>query len=136
VRLFPEVLNHPELLLSAALTAGFAVGPGQHALLSLLNLDAAFEVGAIFDADAVRGDIAGEPAIAADIEPVSRDQISGHFAHNNDFARAQVGNHHPVLAHGHAVGAAGKIDRSFHPALDVKRLRADDLTLNHQRLTN
>jgi hypothetical protein len=105
-----------------ASTAGLASG--------FLDVDAAFEEGAIFDADARRGHVAGQCSLRANIDPVGGGNIAAHLAHDDDFARGDVGGHLAVAADGDTI--AGKGNGAFDFAVNKQRLRAGDLTLEEQ----
>src|SRR5205807_1730515 len=108
----------------------FAVG----LLSSLADVDTAFEKCSIFDGDASCHHVAGQGTVAADVYPVAGGQVAAHLAQHHHFASSDVGGDYAVSADSHAV--ARKIDRTFHPAIYVERLRASYLALDHQRLTD
>jgi len=87
------------------------------------------------EAGATSGDyIAGERAIAADIDAVAGGEVAAHFSEDHDFAGIDVGRNHAVATHGNAV--TRQVDGTFHPAVDVKRLRTCDLAFDHQRFAD
>src|SRR5207245_10961044 len=103
-------------------------------LAALANVDAALKERAVLDADARRHYIAGERAIAANVDPVARGQVAAHFAEHHDFARIDIGGDDSVAANGYAV--ASQVDGAFHAAVNVKGLRTGHLTLDHQRFAD
>src|SRR5262249_3785709 len=114
---------------------GFALGRAVHVLdARLANVDAALEVGAVFDADALADDVAGKRAFIADVDTVAAGDVALHLAQDHDFLGVDIGLHRSVAADGYPV--AGKVDGAFHPAVDVERLRAGDFALDHQRLAD
>jgi len=104
--------------------AGFGVG--------LADVDAAFEEGAVFDADAGRGYVAGEGAFAADVDAVLGVDVAAHFAEDDDFAGGDVGGYLAITAYGDAI--AWQVDGAFDFAVDEERLAAADFTFDHQSL--
>src|ERR1700688_3993744 len=111
-----------------------AVGLLLRGLAALANIDAALEVGAVFDGDAGRGYGAGERAVTPDIHAIASRKVAAHFAKHNDLAGVDVGCHHTITADGDAV--ARQADRTFHPAINIKRLRSSHLALDHQRFAD
>src|SRR6185312_8710956 len=59
-------------------------------LSGLANVDAAFEERAIFDADALRHDVAGERTFVADINAVAGRQVAANLAEHNHFTGIDV----------------------------------------------
>src|SRR5512146_3558171 len=55
-------------------------------LAGLADVDPALEEGAVFDADALRHDVAGKRTFVADVHAVLRDQITLDLAHDHDLA--------------------------------------------------
>src|SRR5690242_19479628 len=86
------------------------------------NVDAPFEEGAIFDADALRNYIAGERSLIPDVHPVTGGQISLHFAELHDFPGIDVGGDLSIASHRDAISL--QVDRSFDLAIDIKRFRS------------
>src|SRR5579863_6443978 len=111
----------------------FAVGLGLR-LSAFADVNAALEIRAVFYGNAGGDNVAGERAVAADIHAVAGGQIAAHFAQHDDFAGVDVGGDHAVAANGDAI--AGKIDGTFDPAVNIKRLGAGDFTLDDQRLAD
>src|SRR5208337_980081 len=107
---------------------GFAIS----LLAGLADINPALEIGAVFDADALRDHVSRERAFAPDVHPVAGRQVAANFAQHHDFARRDIGRNHAVAAHGHPV--AGQVDGSLHSAVNVKRLRAGDFAFDDQRL--
>ncbi len=86
----------------------------------LADVDAAFEEGAILDADASRGHIAGQGALGADVHAVRGSDVAANLAQDDDLASGDVGRDLAVAAHGHTV--AGKRDAALDFAVDKQRL--------------
>src|SRR5579859_6576332 len=86
-------------------------------LVRLLDINAALEVGAVFDADALGNHITDEGAFIADIHAVAGGEVALHLADHHDLAGGDVGRDHAVAAHGNPV--AGKIDGAFDPAINI-----------------
>src|SRR4051812_11165476 len=103
-------------------------------LIWLLDVDAALEEGAVFDADALRDHVAGERAFVADVDAVAGVQIATHFADDHDLARHHVRGDNAVASDGHAV--SGQVDGAFHAAVDVERFRPGDFTLDDERFAD
>src|SRR5690242_1278336 len=103
-------------------------------LSGLANVDAALEEGAIFDADALRHDVAGERAFVADVNAVAGRQVAANFAEHNHFAGVDVRGNLAVAADGHAI--ARKLDRTFDLAIDVQRLGAGNFALDYEALAD
>jgi len=59
--------------------------------IGLLDVDAALEEGAILDADACRGYVAGQGALGANVNPVGGGDIAAYLAQNDDFAGGDGG---------------------------------------------
>ena len=104
------------------------------ALLRASDVDAALEEGAVLDADARRGHVAGQSAFGADVDPVGGGDIAAHLAQNDDFAGGDAGGDLAVAAHGDAV--AGQGDAALDLAVDKQRLGAGDLSLDNQALAD
>src|SRR5664280_2766615 len=62
---------------------GFAIG----FLAGLADIDAALEVSAIFNADALGDDVAGERAFAAEVHAVAGGHVAADFAQHHNLAR-------------------------------------------------
>ena len=97
-------------------------------MLGALDFDAALEIGAVFDADARRRDVAGDRAVLLDLDAVAGVKIARQVAVDDHFASP---NFRAQLA-----GAADREalaiedDRAFQFAVDLKILFAGDLALN------
>ncbi len=100
----------------------------------LLDVDAAFEEGAVFDADARRGHITGQSALGTDVHPVTGGDVAAHLAQNDDLTGTDAGRDLAIAAHGHAI--AGQIDAAFDLAIDKERFSAGDLSLDEQALAD
>src|SRR5258706_6897086 len=99
-----------------------------------LHLDATFEDGAVFPADAHGRDVSRDRAFAADIHAVAAVNVPTHLAHDNNFAGRDVGLHAAVAADGDAV--VGQTDLALDAAIDIKRFRAADFALDDERTAN
>src|ERR1700722_17846626 len=69
-------------------------------LAAFADVDAAFEEGAVFDRDAGGDDVAGERAVAANIDAVAGGKIAADFAQNHNLAGIDVGGDYAVAADG------------------------------------
>src|ERR1035438_5097038 len=98
---------------------------GARLVFGLANVDATFEEGAIFNADARSSHIAGQGAFRADVDAIRSRHIAANFAQNDNFAGGNAGRHLAVAAHGYAV--AGETDAALDLAIDKERLRAGNL---------
>src|SRR5690349_11551003 len=103
-------------------------------LRTLAYVDAALEERAVFNRNARRHYVARERAIAANVDSVTRGQVSANLAQHHNLAGVDVRGHHAVPTDGHAVSC--QIDRAFDAAIDVEGLRTRHLALNDQRLSN
>src|SRR6185437_2483021 len=71
---------------------GFHLGSAVHFLLAgLANINAALEVSAVFDADALADHVAGKRAFVADVHAVTGSDVALHFAEDDEFLRVHVG---------------------------------------------
>ena len=112
----------------------FTVGLLLLGLSAFTDVDAAFEEGAVFDGDAGGDDVAGEGAVAANVDAIAGGKVAADFAEHDDLTGVDVGGDYAIAADGDAV--AGQIDGTFHPTVNVKRLGAGDFALNDERLAN
>src|SRR5271169_3665042 len=117
-----------------------ALGPGNRILrfaidllAGLTDVDATLKIGALFDADALGDDVAGERTLTANVEAIAGRHIAANFTQNNDLPGSNIGRDDAVAADGDTV--AGQVDGAFHAPIDVKRLRAGDFAFNDKRLT-
>jgi len=94
------------------------------------NVDAALEEGAIFNADAGRGYVAGQGAFSANIDPVGGGDIPANLAQDHNLTGRDAGGHLAVAAHGDAV--AGQIDAALDLAVDKQRFGAGDFPFDKQ----
>src|SRR5579863_5517523 len=109
---------------------GVAVG----LLPGLADVNAALKEGAIFNADAGCDNVAGQRTVIADVHAVAGREVPANFAQYHDFPRVDVGGHHAVASNGDTI--AGQVDGTFHPPVNVKRLRSRHLALDDQRFTD
>lgn len=56
-----------------------------------VDFDAAFEMGAVFDADARGGDVADERAVFLDVYAAAGVDVANYFAADDNFARVNLG---------------------------------------------
>src|SRR5271165_4347586 len=105
------------------------LGPGNRILrlaidllAGLADVDATLKVGALFDTDALRDDVAGERTLTANVEAIAGRHVAANFTQNNDLPGSNVGRDNAVAPDRHAV--ARQVDGAFHAPIDVKRLRA------------
>src|SRR6266496_317844 len=103
-------------------------------LLGGRQLHAATKHRAIFHADALADHVAGKCAFAADVHAVAALDVARDLAHDDDFARGNVGLHHAIAAHGYTMIFEGQ--RAFDLAIYVKRLAAADFAFDHQRASD
>src|SRR6185369_17152217 len=87
----------------------------------LADIDSALEVRAVFDADALRDDIAGQRTFVADVHAVRSRHVAANLALHNDLAGGHVSSDNAVTSDSNAV--ARQIDGAFDTAIDVKRFR-------------
>ena len=97
-------------------------------LVFFAQVDAAFQERAFFDGEALGVDIAGNGAIAADVDAVAYDQVAFDFAHDYDFTGGDCRHDHAVAAYGDA--AFGHIDGAFDAAVHVESFCAGDFALD------
>ena len=100
----------------------------------LADINAALEECAVFDADALGDDIAGEGAFAADVNTVAGGDVALYLAEHNDFAGGDAGSNLAIAANGNAV--AGQVDGALNLAVNVEGFRTADLTFHDKRLTD
>src|SRR5438445_13522545 len=55
--------------------------------VATVNLDVAFEIGAVFDDDPSRDEVPGHRAVFLDLDAVPRPEVAVHLAVDSDFAR-------------------------------------------------
>ncbi len=73
--------------------------------LGRVDFDAALEVGAVFNADARRGNIPDDRTIFLDVDATARVEIPDNFAVNDHVARLNLGIELSGGAHGQFVAA-------------------------------
>src|SRR5215471_886993 len=83
----------------------------------LADVDSAFEVRSVFNADALADNIAAERAFIANLGPVAGRHVAFNLAQDDDFSGVDVGLDLAVAPHGHTV--ARKVDGAFHAAVNV-----------------
>jgi len=106
--------------------AGFGFG--------FADVDAALEECTVFNADACRGDVAGEGAFAADIDAVGGGDVAADLAEDDDFAGDDVGGDLSVAADGDAV--SGQVDGALDLAVNEKGFSAGDFALDDEALAD
>src|SRR5438128_919167 len=134
-----QAVGRTKLLLSAGCGCGRGLDRNRFLAVALLlsglaNVDATLEEGAIFNADALRDDVACKRAFVADVYAVAGVQVAADFAEHNHFASVDVGSYLSIAADGYAI--AGQVDGTFHLAVDVQRFGTGDFTFNYQALAN
>ena len=117
-------------LRSRRVAGGFRLGI--RLLAGFADVDAALEERSVFDADALRDDIAGQRAFIADVNAIAGIHVAAYFAEDHDLARVDVGGDDSVAPDGYAI--AGEVDRTFDASIDIERLGARDLAFDDQRL--
>lgn len=95
-----------------------------------VDFDAALEVGAVLDADARGGDIAGHRAVGFDVDAVAGVEIADDFAVDDDFAGANFGIEHGGGADGELM--AIQRDRAVDLAVDLQVFRTGDVPVDVQ----
>ena len=98
--------------------------------LGRVDLDATLELGAVFDADARRGDVADHRAITLDVDAVTGVDIANHFSVNDNFARVNFGSELRRGSDREPVAAQG--DGSIHFPIDLQIFGAGDVSLDLQ----
>ncbi len=100
----------------------------------LLDVDAALEQGAVFDADTRRDDVADQLGILADINFIGGDHVALHLAEDDDFPGSDVGLDAAVRPDGDLVVL--RFDGAFDVSIDVKIFLGKDLAVDFDRLAN
>jgi hypothetical protein len=95
-----------------------------------VDFDAALEMGAIFDADAGGGDVAGHRAVGLDVHAIAGVKIADDFAVDNHFAGMNFGIEHGGRTDGELM--ALERDGAVHLAVNLQVFRAGELTLDMQ----
>src|SRR5215472_60652 len=88
-------------------------------LAVLADINASLEVGAFLYAHALSDDVAGKGSFAPNIETVAGGHRAANLAQNDDFARIDVRQNYAIASDSNTI--SGKMDRPFHPAVDVER---------------
>ena len=94
------------------------------------DLNASLQEGSVFNADALGDDVSRQRTLATDIQAVNALDVAGYFAHDHNFAGADIRGDDAVASDGDAV--VGKIDGALDLAIDVQRFRSGDLALDYQ----
>src|ERR1700685_1961645 len=94
--------------------------------VGLGNIDAAFEVSAVFDDDAAGLDIADELGFLLDVDLVGGVHVALNGALDDDFPGLQTGLHAGVRAHGEAVFVV--LDRALDFSVDGQIFTRKDLS--------
>jgi hypothetical protein len=97
-------------------------------VLDRAHLDAAFQNGSIFNADALGDHVARQRAFAADIQTVGALYVALYLAQDDHFAGADVGGDAAVASNGDPV--LGKIDGALDSPIDVELFVAADFSLD------
>jgi len=84
--------------------------------VSLADIDSALEECSVLDADAGGSDVAGQGALGADVNAIGGGNVALQLAQYDDFAGADAGADHAILAYGHAI--AGDIDAALDLAIN------------------
>src|SRR5205814_7082197 len=100
-------------------------------VFGFLEIDAALEERAIFNAQAVRYHITGQSTFCTDVNAVADRHVAVKLSHHDDFLGIDVGGNGSVPSDGHPV--IGKIDAALNAAVDVKRFGATHFALDDQR---
>src|SRR5258705_10067700 len=95
-----------------------------------VDLDATFELGAVFNADTRCGNVADHGAIALDVYAVTGVHIADHFSVNDNFARMNLRSELRRGSDGESVAA--QRDGSIHFSIDLQVFRAGDVSLDLQ----
>jgi hypothetical protein len=100
-------------------------------LVGCLHFDAALHEGAIFHADALGDDIAGQRSFAANIKTIAASDVALNLAHDHDFASGNVCGDAAVSSDGNAVIV--QVDGALDFPVHIKRFGSADFALDHQR---
>ena len=84
----------------------------------LLDIDAALEERAIFNADAGGSHVAGQGTFGADVDAIGGGDIAADLAEHDDFAGVDGGIDLPIAADSEAV--AGQVDGAFDFAINIE----------------
>src|SRR5712672_2516952 len=95
-----------------------------------VDLDATLELGAVFNADTRRGNVADHRAIALDVDTVASVHIAHHFSVNDNFARVNLRSELRRGSDGESVAAQG--DGSIYFSIDLQIFGAGDVSLDLQ----
>src|SRR5262249_6125108 len=98
------------------------------------NVDLAFEKGSVFEVDALCNCVSGKRSFAVHFQTVAGVDIADNLALHDDFAGSNSCINLSIAANRDAI--SGKVDRSFDLAIDVKRFRTGNLTLDHERFAD
>ena len=95
-----------------------------------LDVDDALEEGAVFNADAGRGYVAGQGTLGADVDAIGSRDIALDLAEHDDLTGIDRGIDLPVFADGETV--ARKVDGAFDLAVNIEGLRARNFTFDEK----
>ena len=84
----------------------------------LLDVDAALEEGAIFNADAGGSHVACQGTFGADVDAIGSGDIAADLAQNDDFTGVDGGIDLPIAADREAI--AGQVDGAFDFAINIE----------------
>src|SRR3989442_1240304 len=98
--------------------------------VAAVNLDVAFEIGAVFDDDPSRDEVPGHRAVFLDLDAVPRPEVAVHLAVDNDFARHDLFRSLGGAAYRQPVPP--ERDWPFNCAVDIEVFIAGDFAFNFQ----
>jgi|SRR5277367_6018117 len=98
---------------------------GGNLCLGRIDFDAAFEMGAIFDADAGGGDVAGDGAVLLDVNPPAGMDVADDLAVDDDFAGVYFRIELGIRTDGKFV--PGERNRTVYDAVNVQVFASGDL---------
>src|SRR5215472_3314519 len=111
------------------------LGRAVHVLCTrFADIDAALEVGAVLNADALADHVTAERTFVTNISPIAGGHVALDLAQDHDFLGVDVGLDLPVATNGHPVPR--EVDSAFDAAIDVERFRASHLAFDDQRFAN
>ena len=109
---------------------GYGLISGRVLRLGGVDLDAAFELRAVLDANPRRGDVAYDGTIAFDVDAVAGVKIANHLAVHDHLARVNLGGELRRGPHGELMTAQG--NGSIDLPVDLQIFGAGDLTFDLQ----
>src|SRR6476660_4208498 len=101
---------------------------GRLSRLSLNDVDASFEVSAVFDNDTGGLDVSNQPGVLTNLQAVAGVHVALDGSEDHDFARFHGGVHFTVWSDGEPVLL--QFDTAFHIAVDIKVFFAKDLAVD------